>query len=107
MYHPEIKKISGLPDDELFITYKSDLERLRGKKLLHIVGEYDKGHWIEGGEKGLQFRREVYAFKRFKPFAKDLRLIVVPNLTHYGHVESHNERLANIMVTGFKDYFLT
>lgn len=102
---PEIKKISGLPDDELFITYKSDLERLRGKKLLHIVGEYDKGHWLEGAEKGLEFRREVYAFKRFKPFAKDLRLIVVPNLTHYGHVESHNERLANIMVTGFKDYF--
>jgi len=104
---PEIKKISGLPDDELFITYKSDLERLRGKKLFHIVGEYDKGHWLEGGEKGLKFRREVYAFSRFKPFAKDLRLIVVPNLTHYGHVESYNERLANIMVTGFKDYFLT
>ena len=71
---PEIKKVSGLPDDELFITYKSELERLRGKKLLHIVGEYDKGHWIEGGEKGLEFRREVYAFKRFKPYADALRL---------------------------------
>jgi hypothetical protein len=102
---PEIKKISGLPDDELFITYKSDISRLRGKKLLHIVGERDKGHWIEGGGKGLEFRREVYAFNRFKPYAEDLRLIVVPNLTHYGHVESHNERLANIMVTGFKEYF--
>ncbi|MGH7796184.1 MAG: alpha/beta hydrolase [Candidatus Binatia bacterium] len=102
---PDIKKISGLPDEELFITYKSDLNRLRGKKLLHIVGEYDNGHWIEGGEKGLEFRREVYAFKRFKPFAQDLRLIVVPKLTHYGHVESHNERLANLMVTGFKEYF--
>jgi hypothetical protein len=103
---PEIRRISGLPDDELFITYKSDLNRLRGKKLLHIVGEYDKGHWIEGGEKGLEFRREVYAFKRFAPYAKELRLVHVPNLTHYGHVESHNERLANIMVTGFKEYFL-
>jgi len=102
---PEIKKISGLPDEELFITYKAELERLRGKKMLHIVGEYDKGHWIEGGEKGLEFRREVYAFKRFKPFADDLRLVVVPNLTHYGHVESYNERLANLMVTGFKEYF--
>ena len=102
---PEIKKISGLPDDELFITYKSDLERLRGKRLLHIVGERDKGHWIEGGERGLQYRREVYAFNRFKPFAKDLRLIIVPNLTHYGHVESYNEGLANIMVAGFKEYF--
>ena len=102
---PEIKKISGLPDDELFITYKSDLNRLRGKKLLHIVGENDKGHWIEGGETGLEFRREVYAFNRFKPFAEALRLIVVPNLTHYGHVESYNERLANLMVTGFKEYF--
>jgi hypothetical protein len=35
---PEIKKISQLPGDELFITYNADLERLRGKKLLHIVG---------------------------------------------------------------------
>ena len=102
---PEIKKISGLPDEELFITYKSDLRRLRGKKLLHIVGERDKGHWIEGGEKGLEYRREVYAFNRFKPYADTLRLIVVPNLTHYGHVESYNERLANLMVTGFKEYF--
>ena len=102
---PEIKKISGLADEELFITYQSDLHRLRGKKLLHIVGEYDKGHWIEGGERGLPFRREVYAFQRFKPYADALRLIVVPNLTHYGHVESYNERLANLMVTGFKEYF--
>ena len=102
---PEIKKISGLSDNELFITYKSQLERLRGKKLLHIVGEYDKGHWIEGGEKGLEFRREVYAFERFKPYAEALRLIQIPNLTHYGHVESYNESLANIMVTGFKEYF--
>ena len=102
---PEIKKISGLTDDELFITYKSDLNRLRGKKLLHIVGEYDKGHWIEGGEKGLEFRREVYAFRKFTPYAVALRLVVVPNLTHYGHVESYNQGLANIMVTGFKEYF--
>jgi hypothetical protein len=102
---PQIRTVSGLPDEELFITYNSDLTRLRGKKLLHIVGEHDKGHWIEGGEKGLEFRREVYAFQRFKPFAQDLRLIVVPKLTHYGHVESYNERLANLMVTGFKEYF--
>ena len=102
---PVIREISGLSDDELFITYKSDLNRLRGKKLLHIVGEYDKGHWIEGGERGLAFRREVYAFHRFKPYADALRLIVVPNLTHYGHVESYNERLANLMVTAFKEYF--
>ena len=102
---PEIKRVSGLPDEELFITYRSDLSRLRGKKMLHLVGQYDKGHWIEGGERGLEFRREVYAFKRFAPYAKSLRLIQIPKLTHYGHVESYNERLANIMVTGFRDYF--
>ena len=102
---PEIKKISSLPDQELFITYNAELQRLGGKRLLHIVGENDRGHWIEGGEKGLQYRREVYAFKRFKPYARDLRLVVVPQLTHYGHVESYNERLANLMVTAFCDYF--
>jgi hypothetical protein len=103
---PDIKKISKLPDAELFITYRAELERLRGKKLLHIVGENDKGHWIEGGERGLGYRREVYAFRRFKPYADDLRLIVVPKLTHYGHVEKYNERLANLMVTAFKEYFI-
>jgi len=103
---PEIKKVSGLADDELFITYKSDLKRLRGKKLLHIIGENDQGHWIEGGEKGLPYRREVYAFNKFKPYAEALRLVIVPNLTHYGHVESYNEGLANIMVAGFKDFFV-
>ena len=102
---PEIKRLSKLPDEELFITYKADLQRLRGKKLLHIVGENDRGHWIEGGQKGLAYRREVYAFNRFKPFAKDLRLVVIPRLTHYGHVESYNERLANLMVIAFRDYF--
>lgn len=103
---PEIRKLSGLPDGELFITFKSDLNRLRGKKLFHIVGENDKGHWIEGGEKGVEFRREVYAFKRFAPYADAMRLVVVPKLTHYGHVESYNERLANLMVTAFRDYFI-
>jgi hypothetical protein len=102
---PEIRKLSRLPEDELFITFKSDLNRLRGKKLFHIVGELDKGHWIEGGEKGLEFRREVYAFRRFTPYAEGLRLVVVPRLTHYGHVELYNERLANLMVTAFRDYF--
>jgi hypothetical protein len=103
---PEILKISGLPEEELFVTYKADLNRLRRKKMLHIVGELDKGHWIEGGEKRLEYRREVYAFKRFAPYAEALRLIVVPKLTHYGHVESYNERLANLMVTAFRDYFI-
>jgi hypothetical protein len=102
---PEIKKTSGLSEDELFVTYHSDLNRLRGKKMLHIVGENDKGHWIEGGERGLEFRREVYALKRFAAYAEAVRLIVVPKLTHYGHVENHNERLANLMVTAFRDYF--
>ena len=54
----------------------------------------------------MEFRREVFAFKRFKEYAKDLRLVVVPRLTHYGHVESYNERLANIMAAAFRDYFL-
>ncbi|HXG51748.1 MAG TPA: alpha/beta fold hydrolase [candidate division Zixibacteria bacterium] len=102
---PEVRRISALPDDELFVTFKADLARLRGKKMLHIVGERDKGHWVEGGEKGLEFRREVYAFKRFAPYAEALRLVVVPRLTHYGHVESYNERLASLMVTAFKEYF--
>lgn len=101
----EIRKKSPLPDEELFITFKADLNRLRGKKMLYLVGELDKGHWIEGGKKGLEFRREVFALRHFSEHADKARLVVIPRLTHYGHVESYNERLANLMVTAFKEYF--
>jgi hypothetical protein len=101
----EVRKKSGLPEEELFIGFRADLNRLRGKKMLYFVGENDKGHWIEGGEKGLAFRREVYALQRFARYADKVRLVVIPRLTHYGHVESHNESLANMMVAGFKEYF--
>ncbi len=101
----EIRKKSGLPDEELFITFKADLNRLRGKKMLYLVGELDKGHWIDGSKKGFEFRREVFAFRHFAKYADQVRLVVIPRLTHYGHVEAHNERLANLMVTGFKEYF--
>ena len=101
----EVSKKSRLPDDELFITYNADLKRLRGKRMLHIVGEFDKGHWVDGAEKGLEFRREVFALRRFAEYAEAVRLVVVPRLTHYGHVESHNERLANLMATAMRDYF--
>lgn len=105
VFYDEIRKLSGLPDEELFITFKADLNRLKGKKMLYFVGELDQGHWMDGGEKGLEFRREVYAFRRFSQYADKVRLAVIPRLTHYGHVESYNERLANLMVTGFRDYF--
>ncbi len=101
----EVRKISRLPDEELFITFNADLKRLSRKRVLHIVGELDKGHWMDGAEKGLNFRREVFALRRFAEHAAAVRLTVVPRLTHYGHVEAHNERLANMMVTAMRDYF--
>jgi len=101
----DVQRASALPADELFITMRTDLTRLHGKKMLYFVGELDEGHWIEGGEKGLEYRREVFALRRFAEYADQVRLVVIPMLTHYGHVESHNERLANLMVTGLGEYF--
>jgi len=101
----KVRKISRLPDEELFITFNADLKRLRGKRVFHIVGEFDQGHWGDGADKGLGFRREVFALRRFAEHAAAVRLAVVPRLTHYGHVEAHNERLANLMVTAMRDYF--
>ena len=87
---PEIRKISGLPEDELFITYKADLNRLRGKKCSVSSASWTKGHSgsRDGGEKGtrISVARSTRALKRFAPHVEALRLILVPNLTHYGHV---------------------
>ncbi|MFQ5682339.1 MAG: alpha/beta fold hydrolase [Candidatus Binatia bacterium] len=107
LLYDKIRERSGLPDEELFITLKPDLNRLRGKKMLYFVGECDKGHWLDGAEKGVGFRREVFALQHFAQVAERVRLVVIPGLTHYGHIESYNERLANLMVTGFRDYFPT
>ncbi len=103
--YEDAQRASGLPPEELFITMRPDLAHLRGKKMLYFVGELDEGHWIEGQQKGLASRREVFALRRFAQYAEQVRLVVIPMLTHYGHVESYNERLANLMVTGLRDYF--
>ncbi len=101
----DVRKLSGLPDDELFICNRADLGRLRNKKMLYFVGELDKGHWLTNAKRGHESRREVYASRGLAKFAKKMRLVVLGGLTHYGHIESHNERLANMMVTAFKHYF--
>ena len=81
-----------------------DLERLRGKKMLYFVGTHDQ-HWIEGCQLGFEYRREVYALTRFARYADEVTLVVLPGLTHYGHIESHNDRMANLMVCGIKNYY--
>jgi hypothetical protein len=46
----------------------------------------------------------VFALRRFAEYARAVRLVVIPRLTHYGHVEAHNERLANMMAAGIAGY---
>jgi hypothetical protein len=104
-YWDEGRQQPGLSDEELYITLRPELERLRGKKLLYFVGERDRGHWMDGGDRGSEGRREVFGLKRLSHYADQVRLVVIPRLTHYGHIESHNERLGSLMVTGLREYF--
>jgi hypothetical protein len=104
--YERVREASGLADEELFSNFRADLDRLRGKKMLFFVGELDKGHWIDGRKQGEE-SREVFALRRFAKVAEEVRLVVIPRLTHYGHIESYNERLANLMATGLRDYFPT
>ena len=103
--YPEARAASGLPDEELFITMRPDLEKLRGKKLLYFVGDLDNAHWLQYVAKGEAFRREIYAIERMLEHAEGARLVVLPGVTHYGHIERWNERLANLMVVGLDGYF--
>ena len=81
-------------------------EILKNPLLWHFrFGGPDMERLVAGRERGLEFRSEVYALRRFAEYAGEVRLVVIPRLTHYGHIESYNERLANMMVTGFKEYF--
>jgi hypothetical protein len=101
----EVRRVSGLSEEELFVTLRADLNRLHGKRLLFFVGERDKAHWIQGEEHGVENRVEAFALRKLAAYATDVRLVVIPRLTHYGHIESYNERLANLLATGIKEYF--
>jgi len=101
----EVRATSGLPDEELFITLRADPERQRDKRLLYFVGEFDRGNWVDGGSRGMEFRRIVFGLRQIAAFADRVRLVVIPGLTHYGHTELHNERLANMMVAAILQYF--
>ena len=39
--YDQVREISRLPEEELFIGFKADLSRLQGKKMLYFVGEDD------------------------------------------------------------------
>ena len=86
--------------------YCQELERLGSKRLLFFVGGLDRGHWLEGAERGLEGRREVFGLQRLACYADQVRLVVIPGLTHYGHIEAHNERLANLFVAGLAHYLM-
>lgn len=102
MFVDEVRQATGLPAEELFVCNRAELDRLKNKKLLYFVGGLDKEHWNPAQREA---GREHYAIKRLAHHAQKARLVVIPGLTHYGHIEAHNDRLANMMVTAFRDYF--
>ncbi|MBI3042633.1 MAG: hypothetical protein HYY78_07385 [Betaproteobacteria bacterium] len=102
----DYRKATGLPMEE----YVAQLEEpdgrfLAGLKVLLMVGENDKNHWIRGGER-MEERQDGFMVKRYAGKTMGAHLVRVPRYTHMGHWALHNEKLAYLWLWAVKSgYF--
>ena len=102
----EFQQATGLPwEDYVDHLKEPDPEFLRGIKVLLMVGENDKNHWISGGESPEE-RQDGFVTKLYREKTRGAHLVLVPKYTHMGHWALHNEKLAYLWLWAIKSgYF--
>jgi len=89
----EYPKKTGLPREEYFDHLKEpDPDWLENIRVLLLVGEKDRGHWLKGDR--LEDKREMFMAEKYAACTKDARLVLIPRYGHAGYLALHNEKLA-------------
>ena len=97
--------LTGLPADEyLNVLQDPDPDWLRGRGILLLVGEKDRGHWQDGGP---WTNRELYSARRYLEAGARPKVIVVPRYRHFGFVALHNERIVHAWLWALRMGFFT
>jgi hypothetical protein len=98
--------LTGLPREEYFDHLDDpDADWLKSISVILLVGEDDKGHWVQG--KSIEDKREVFMGRKYEAAkVKNVHVCLVPKYGHYGIMELHNEKIAYCWLWAFKEgYF--
>jgi pimeloyl-ACP methyl ester carboxylesterase len=101
----EYPKRTGLPREEYFDHLQDpDLNWLTTIKVLLVVGENDKGHWVYGER--LEDKREMFIGARYAQTSRGAHVVLIPRYGHVGYAELYNEKIAYLWLWAVKSgYF--
>jgi pimeloyl-ACP methyl ester carboxylesterase len=101
----EYAKKTGLPRDEYFDHLEDpDANWLKAIRVLLVVGENDKGHWING--KAIADKREMFMGAKYAERTRGAHVVLVPGYGHVGYAELYNEKIAYLWLWALKSgYF--
>lgn len=102
----EYPRRTGLPRQEYFDHLEEpDPDWLKTLRVLLVVGENDKGHWIKGGK--LDDKREMFMAAKYAASTRGAHVVLIPRYGHVGYAELYNEKIAYLWLwackTGYFD----
>ncbi|HWO43319.1 MAG TPA: alpha/beta fold hydrolase [Candidatus Eisenbacteria bacterium] len=89
----EYVKRTGLPRSEYFDHLEPpDPNWLKSIRVLLLVGENDKGHWVRGER--LEDKREMFMGAKYAAVTRGAHVVLLPRYGHVGYAELYNEKIA-------------
>jgi pimeloyl-ACP methyl ester carboxylesterase len=101
----EYAKQTGLPREEFFDHLQEpDSKWLKTIRVVLVVGENDKGHWLKG--KRLEDKREMFMGAKYAATTRGAHVVLIPRYGHVGYAELHNEKIAYLWLWAMRSgYF--
>jgi pimeloyl-ACP methyl ester carboxylesterase len=101
----EYAKKTGLPRREYLDHLEDpDPKWLKTIRVLLLVGENDKGHWVKGQH--LEDKREMFMAKKYAAATLGAHVVVIPRYGHCAYVALHNEKFVYLWLWALKSgYF--
>ncbi len=101
----EYAKRTGLPREEYFDHLQEpDPNWLKTIRVLLLVGENDKGHWIRGDR--LEDKREMFMGRKYAASTSGAHVVLLPRYGHVGYAELYNEKIAYLWLWALKSGYL-
>jgi pimeloyl-ACP methyl ester carboxylesterase len=101
----EYPKRTGLPREEYFDNLRDpDPNWLQTIRVLLLVGENDKGHWVKGD--CLEDKREMFMAAKYAAKTSRSHVVLIPRYGHVGYAELYNEKIVYLWLWATKSgYF--
>ncbi|TAJ87000.1 alpha/beta fold hydrolase [bacterium] len=97
----EYPKKTGLPREEYFDHLQEpEPNWLKTIRVLLLVGDNDKGHWVKGER--LEEKREMFMGAKYAAATRGAHVILIPRYGHVGYAELYNEKIAYTWLWAFK-----